>query len=57
MKLIGSFYRTFLIMALLLGLDMSILDTALVAITSEFNAVDDIAWIGSAYFISQVSVA
>lgn len=44
---------TFIILGVLLGLDMSILDTALVPVTSEFNAVDDIAWISSSYFISQ----
>lgn len=38
------------------GLDMTIIATALVAITSHFNAVSDIGWVTSIMFTVQVSL-
>ncbi|EPE34572.1 MFS general substrate transporter [Glarea lozoyensis ATCC 20868] len=36
---------------LLIGLDMSILSTAIPTITTAFNSLDDVGWYGSAYLI------
>lgn len=35
-----------------MGLDRSILATAIPKITSEFNSIDDVAWYGSAYLLT-----
>ncbi|GJJ15378.1 hypothetical protein Clacol_009654 [Clathrus columnatus] len=45
----------FILMTSLSGLDITIVATTLVTITSHFNAVSDIAWITSAFFIVQTS--
>ena len=46
--IIGSLYLgTFLV-----ALDTTIIGTALPAITSEFHALDDLAWYGSAYLLT-----
>lgn len=49
-----GFTSAFLISFGLIALDQTILATALPKIASHFNAVSELSWIASAYFLPQV---
>lgn len=42
---------------LLIALDQSIVATAIPHIVSQFNALSDVSWVASAYFLTQVSLS
>ncbi|KAJ5485283.1 Aspyridones efflux protein [Penicillium diatomitis] len=46
----------FIMAGIMLGIDGSILATAIPRITSDFNSVDDIGWYASAYLLAQMAL-
>ncbi|KAG9047821.1 hypothetical protein FS837_001417 [Tulasnella sp. UAMH 9824] len=61
-KIVGGYklvlmFIGMLLSALLVSLDQTIVATAIPRIASEFNALDEVTWIASAYFLTQCSLA